>query len=42
MRIHPIDLVIVIGYLIGVTALGMRFRRAQQASADGGCRRREP
>lgn len=27
MRIHPIDLAIVIVYLAGVTALGMRFRR---------------
>src|SRR5262252_4247314 len=33
MRIHPLDLVIVIAYLLGVTALGMRFRRMQQAGA---------
>src|SRR5499425_3372122 len=33
MRIHPLDLAIVIAYLLGVTALGMRFRRAQRASA---------
>src|SRR6195256_6154950 len=30
MRIHPIDLVIVIVYLLGVTALGMHFRRKSQ------------
>ena len=33
MRIHPLDLTIVIAYLLGVTALGMRFRRLQQAAA---------
>jgi solute:Na+ symporter, SSS family len=33
MRIHPLDLTIVIVYLLGVTALGLRFRRAQQGSA---------
>src|SRR5215472_15609377 len=33
MRIHPLDLAIVIAYLLGVTALGMRFRRLQQAGA---------
>lgn len=32
MRIHPIDLGIVIAYLLGVTALGMYFRRGQQAA----------
>ena len=31
MRIHPLDLTIVIVYLFGVTALGLRFRRLQQA-----------
>jgi solute:Na+ symporter, SSS family len=36
MRIHPIDLVIVIGYLMGITALGMRFRRAQTAAGTEG------
>src|SRR6266700_1878835 len=35
MRIHPLDLTIVIAYLLGVTALGMRFRRLQQADAAG-------
>jgi solute:Na+ symporter, SSS family len=34
MRIHPIDLGIVVAYLIGVTALGMRFRRRQQDNAE--------
>lgn len=34
MRIHPLDLTIVIVYLLGVTALGMRFRRMQQSGAD--------
>ena len=33
MRIHPLDLTIVIAYLLGVTALGMRFRRLSQADA---------
>jgi solute:Na+ symporter, SSS family len=35
MRIHPLDLAIVIVYLLGITALGMRFRRAQQRAASG-------
>ncbi len=30
MRIHPLDLAIVIAYLLGVTALGMRFRRSNK------------
>ncbi|MCU1242539.1 MAG: sodium solute transporter superfamily [Candidatus Acidoferrum typicum] len=34
MRIHPVDLVIVIAYLLAVTALGMRFRRKQQSARD--------
>src|SRR5258708_12221260 len=34
MRIHPVDLAIVIAYLLGVTALGMRFRRGQQSVTD--------
>jgi solute:Na+ symporter, SSS family len=34
MRIHPLDLAIVIAYLIGVTALGMRFRRGQHDAKD--------
>ena len=34
MRIHPLDLAIVIAYLLGVTALGMRFRRSQQNVSD--------
>lgn len=33
MRIHPVDLAIVIVYLLGVTALGVRFRRSQQRAA---------
>jgi len=33
MRIHPLDLTIVILYLLGVTALGMRFRRAQHGTS---------
>ena len=36
MRIHPVDLAIVVAYLLGVTALGMRFRRGQQAALPGG------
>jgi solute:Na+ symporter, SSS family len=35
MRIHPIDLTIVVIYLLGVTALGMRFRRGRQSVAGG-------
>ncbi|HEY4978224.1 MAG TPA: sodium:solute symporter [Candidatus Acidoferrum sp.] len=34
MRIHPLDLAIVIAYLLGVTALGLRFRRNQHTAAD--------
>ena len=34
MRIHPVDLAIVIAYLLGVTALGVRFRRGQQDARD--------
>jgi len=34
MRIHPLDLAIVIAYLLGVTTLGMRFRRRQQDATD--------
>jgi SSS family solute:Na+ symporter len=34
MRIHPLDLAIVIGYLLGVTALGLRFRKNQQSASD--------
>ena len=34
MRIHPLDLAIVIAYLLGVTALGIRFRRGQQNATD--------
>ena len=36
MRIHPIDLAIVVVYLLGVTALGMRFRRGRQEALQGG------
>jgi SSS family solute:Na+ symporter len=35
MRIHPLDLAIVIAYLLGVTALGMRFRRRTQDILKG-------
>jgi solute:Na+ symporter, SSS family len=34
MRIHPIDLGIVIAYLLGVTALGIYFRRGSQDAKD--------
>lgn len=36
MRIHPVDLAIVVVYLLGVTALGMRFRRGQKDISQGG------
>src|SRR5213593_3167418 len=34
MRIHPVDLAIVVVYLLGVTALGLYFRRGQQDVRD--------
>jgi len=34
MHIHPVDLGIVILYLLGVTALGLYFRRGQQNARD--------
>jgi SSS family solute:Na+ symporter len=34
MRIHPLDFAIVIVYLLGVTALGIHFRRGQQDTKD--------
>src|SRR5216684_3349318 len=34
MRIHPVDLAIVIVYLLGVTALGLWFRRGQNDIRD--------
>src|SRR5580704_5217033 len=34
MRIHPVDLAIVIVYLLGVTALGMWFRRGSQNARE--------
>src|SRR5437762_12872390 len=34
MRIHPVDLAIVVVYLLGVTTLGLWFRRGQQDVRD--------
>jgi solute:Na+ symporter, SSS family len=34
MRIHPLDLAIVIAYLLGVTLLGLRFREQQRDVRD--------
>jgi solute:Na+ symporter, SSS family len=34
MRIHAVDLTIVVVYLLAVTALGMHFRRKQQSASD--------
>jgi len=34
MRIHPLDLAIVVGYLLGVTLLGIRFRQQQHNLND--------
>ncbi len=34
MRIHPVDLIIVIAYLLGVTLLGLRFRQQQHNVRD--------
>ena len=34
MRIHPLDLFIVVAYLLGVTFLGLRFRQQQHDAKD--------
>jgi SSS family transporter len=34
MPIHPLDLAIVVAYLLGVTALGLHFRRGQHNAQD--------
>ncbi len=34
MRIHPLDLFIVVAYLLGVTFLGLRFRQQQHTAKD--------
>ncbi len=34
MLIHPLDLAIVIAYLLGITALGLRFRQNQRTTSD--------
>lgn len=34
MRIHPVDLAIVVAYLLGVTVLGIYFRRGQRDAGD--------
>src|SRR5271168_1677584 len=34
MRIHPLDLAIVIAYLLAITALGMHFRRTKKSIAS--------
>jgi len=34
MHIHPLDLAIVVAYLLGVTALGLHFRQGQQDARD--------
>jgi solute:Na+ symporter, SSS family len=34
MRLHPLDLAIVAAYLLGVTALGVHFRRGQSGARD--------
>ncbi len=34
MRIHPLDLTIVAAYLLGITALGLHFRRNQSSATD--------
>jgi SSS family solute:Na+ symporter len=34
MRIHPLDLILVIAYLLGVTLLGLRFRQQQHSVKD--------
>src|SRR6202158_4186185 len=37
MRIHAIDLAIVVVYLLGVTGLGVWFRRGQPGGLEGDC-----
>src|ERR1700681_1619905 len=37
MRIHAIDLAIVVVYLLGVTGLGVWFRRGQRGGLEGDC-----
>ena len=34
MRLHPLDLAIVVAYLCGITALGVRFRKGQHDVSD--------
>ena len=34
MRIHPLDLAIVVAYLLGITGLGLHFRRNQTTATD--------
>ena len=34
MRLNPVDLVIVVAYLVGITLFGIRFRRGQQNIRD--------
>src|SRR5450432_1920911 len=34
MKIHPVDLAVIVAYLLGVTALGIRFRRSQNGARD--------
>lgn len=34
MRIHPLDLAIVVAYLLGITLLGLRFRQQQHDAKD--------
>ncbi len=34
MKIHPLDLAIVVAYLLGVTALGLHFRKGQSNARD--------
>jgi SSS family transporter len=34
MRIHPVDLAVIIAYLLSITLLGLRFRRGQRNVSD--------
>src|SRR5947209_18379383 len=34
MRLHPVDLVIIVAYLICITLFGLRFRKSQRSLRD--------
>src|SRR5689334_3705141 len=34
MRLHSVDLIIIVAYLIGITFFGLRFRKSQRSMRD--------